>query len=169
MTPKTPSRRAALLPAFLAVFASMTGHAAVAEIGTEHRGEITAEASWYPQSAAYASQKDSFVHLEARPELVIYGDAAEPQISGGTAGEGSIDFREVHVTTRLGDTDILVGSTILFWGKVESYNPVNVVNAGDFRRGLMRSEKRGAPMLRLSWPVGPGQLDLLAIDFAENI
>ncbi|MEC8552084.1 MAG: hypothetical protein VXY93_16425, partial [Pseudomonadota bacterium] len=65
--------------------------------------------------------------------------------------------------------DILVGSTVLFWGKVESYNPVDVVNAKDFSRGLMRSEKRGAPMLRLSWPVGPGQLDFLAIDFAENI
>ena len=73
------------------------------------------------------------------------------------------------MTARLGDADILVGSTVLFWGKVESYNPVDVVNAKDFSRGLMRSEKRGAPMLRLSWPVGPGQLDFLAIDFAENI
>ena len=173
MTPKNTLCRTAVIAAVLAVCTSLTGHAARAEIGTEHRGEITVEASWYPQSAAYAGQKDSFVHLEARPELVIYGDAAEaqiqPRISGGTAGEGHIDFREAHVTTRLGDADILVGSTILFWGKVESYNPVDVVNAKDFSRGLMRSEKRGAPMLRLSWPVGPGQLDLLAIDFAENI
>ena len=173
MIAKTTLCRTAVFSAVLAVFASLAGHAARAEIGTEHRGEITVEASWYPQSAAYAGQKDSFVHLEARPELVIYGDAAEaqiqPRISGGTAGDGSIDFREAHVTARLGDADILVGSTILFWGKVESYNPVDVVNAKDFSRGLMRSEKRGAPMLRLSWPVGPGQLDLLAIDFAENI
>ena len=156
--------------AALAAFACLTGHSARAEIGTEHRGEIIVEASWYPQSAAYAGQKNSFVYLEARPELLIYGDPAEariqPRISGGTAGDGRIDFREAHVTARLGDADILIGSTILFWGKVESYNPVDVVNAKDFSRGLMRSEKRGAPMLRL---VGPGQLDLLAIDFAENI
>ena len=52
---------------------------------------------------------------------------------------------------------------------MESYNPVDVVNAKDFSRGVMRSEKRGAPMLRLSWPAGTGQLSLLAIDFTENI
>ena len=172
MTPNKASRRAALLPGLLAVFASLTGYAAWAEIRIEHRGEITAEASWYPQGAAHAGQKDSFVHTEARPELVIYGDVAEaliePRISGGTAGEGTIDFREANITTRLGDADILIGSTILFWGKVESYNPVDIVNSRDFSRGLMRSEKRGAPMARVSWPIGPGQLDLMAIDFVEN-
>ena len=173
MIPNNASRRAALLPGLLAIFASLTGYGAWAEIRTEHRGEITAEASWYPQDAAHAGQKDSFVHTEARPELVIYGDVVEaliqPRISGGTAGEGTIDFREANVTTRLGDADILIGSTILFWGKVESYNPVDVVNAKDFNRGVMRSEKRGAPMLRLSWPAGTGQLSLLAIDFTKNI
>ena len=173
MIPNNASRRAALLPGLLAIFASLTGYAAWAEIRTEHRGEITAEASWYPQGAAHAGQKNSFVHTEVRPELVIYGDVAEaliqPRISGGTAGEGTIDFREANVTTRLGDADILIGSTILFWGKVESYNPVDVVNAKDFNRGVMRSEKRGAPMLRLSWPAGTGQLSLLAIDFTKNI
>ena len=173
MIPNNASRRAALLPGLLAIFASLTGYGAWAEIRTEHRGEITAEASWYPQGAAHAGQKNSFVHTEVRPELVIYGDVAEaliqPRISGGTAGEGTIDFREANVTARLGDVDILIGSTILFWGKVESYNPVDVVNAKDFNRGVMRSEKRGAPMLRLSWPAGTGQLSLLAIDFTKNI
>ena len=173
MIPNKALRRAVLLLGLLAIFASLTGHTAVAEIRTEHRGEITAEASWYPQGAAHAGQKDSFVHTEARPELVIYGDAAEvliqPRISGGTPAEGTIDFREANVTTRLGNADILIGSTILFWGKVESYNPVDVVNSKDFSRGVMRSEKLGAPMLRLSLPAGPGELSLLAIDFTENI
>jgi len=166
-------RRTAVLPAVLAVLCSLNMAPASAEIGTEHRGEITAEASWYPQDAAYAGQKDSFLHIEARPELVVYGDAAEaliqPRISGGTAGSGNIDLREAHVTARLGEADILVGSTILFWGKVESYNPVDVINAVDLSRGLMRSEKSGAPMVRLSWPLGPGQIDILAIDFVKNI
>ena len=173
MIPTNASRRAALLPGLVAIFYSLTGCAAWAEIRTEHRGEITAEVSWYPQGAAHAGQKDSFVHTEARPELVIYSNFAEaliqPRISGGTAGEGTIDFREANVAARFGDADILIGSTILFWGKVESYNPVDLVNAKDFSRGVMRSEKRGAPMLRLSWPAGPGQLNLLATDCTENI
>ena len=169
MIPMKSFRRLALLPAVLACCLPLP---AVAEIGVEHSGEVTLEASWYPETATHAGQKDSFAHLEAKPELVIYGDEAEmllqPRISGGTSGGGLVDFREANVTARLGDADILVGSTILFWGKVESYNPVDIVNSRDFSRGLMRSEKRGAPMARVSWPIGPGQIDLMAIDFVEN-
>ena len=169
MIPTKTLRRLAVLPAALACFVSLP---TLAETGVDHRAEVTAEASWYPRDAAHAGQKDSFLHLETRPELVIYGDAAEmlvqPRISGGTSGDGMVDVREANVTTRIGEADLLIGSTILFWGKVESYNPVDIVNSLDFGRGLMRSEKRGAPMVRLSWPVGPGQLDLLAIDFVEN-
>ena len=168
MTPMKSFRRLALLPAMLACYLPLP---AAAEIGVEHSGEVTLEASWYPKTAAHAGQKDSFAHLEAKPELVIYGDEAEillqPRISGITSG-GLVDFREANVTARLGDADILIGSTIVFWGKAEGYNPVDVVNSRDFSRGLMRSEKRGAPMAWLSWPLGPGQLDLMAIDFVEN-
>lgn len=143
------------------------------QLEVEQRGDITIEASWYPRAAKHTGQEDSFLHLEAQPEILVYGDTAEaqlqPRISGGTSGAGQIDFREAHVSGRLGEMDYLVGSTILFWGKVESYNPVDIVNALDYSRGLLRSEKRGAPMVRLSWPVGPGQIDLLAIDFVENI
>jgi len=139
----------------------------------EHRGEVSAEVSWYPRNPSYSGQKDSFLHLEARPEIFVYGDSIEaqiqPRISGGTAGGGLVDLREANVTGRVGQMDYLIGSTVLFWGQVEGYNPVDIVNAKDFSRGLLRSEKRGAPMARLSWPVGPGQLDLLAIDFVENV
>ena len=139
----------------------------------EQRGEVSAEISWYPRKPAYSGQKDSFLHLEARPELFVYGDSIEaqiqPRISGGTSGGGLVDLREANVTGRVGEMDYLVGNTVLFWGQVESYNPVDIVNARDFSRGLLRSEKRGAPMAKLSWPVGPGQLDLLAVDFVENV
>ena len=69
MIPKTALCRTAVFSAALTILASLTGHAARADIGTEHRGEITVEASWYPQNAADAGQKDSFAHLEAKPEL----------------------------------------------------------------------------------------------------
>ena len=161
---------AALLATLLA---TMIASPASAQVDVEGRGEVTVEASWYPRTAQYAGQKDSFLHLEARPEILVYGDTVsaqlQPRISGGTGGGGLVDFREAHLTGRIGEMDYLVGSTILFWGKVESYNPVDIVNAQDYSRGLLRNEKRGAPMVRLSWPAGPGQIDILAIDFAENI
>ena len=165
----------ASLAAFLAGVAWLPASAKTGfgEFELEQRGEVTVEASWYPRTAQHAGQADSFLHLEARPEILLFGDNAaaqfQPRISGGTAGGGQIDLREAHVSGRLGEMDYLVGSTILFWGKVESYNPVDIVNALDYSRGLLRSEKRGAPMVRLSWPVGLGQIDLLAIDFVENV
>ena len=165
----------ALVWAFPVGVAGLPAHAETAfdQLEVEQRGEVTLEASWYPRTAQYGGQKDSFLHLEARPEILVYGDNVEaqvqPRISGGTGGDGQVDFREAHVSGRFGEMDYLVGSTILFWGKVESYNPVDIVNALDYSRGLLRSEKRGAPMVRLSWPAGPGQIDLFAIDFVENI
>ena len=176
---RTGNRAARIITTSLATFlAGVAWLPASAETGfgefeLEQRGEVTVEASWYPRTAQHAGQTDSFLHLEARPEILLFGDNAaaqfQPRISGGTAGGGQIDLREAHVSGRLGEMDYLVGSTILFWGKVESYNPVDIVNALDYSRGLLRSEKRGAPMVRLSWPVGPGQIDLLAIDFVENV
>ena len=146
---------------------------AVAEIYTEQQGEITFETSWYPRDAAVAGQDEGFTHIEARPELYVETDNAalllQPRLTGGSAGHGLADLREAHVTTRVGDLDILLGTTIIFWGKTESYNPVDIINSQDFSRGLLRNEKRGAPMLRVSWPVGPGQLDLYAIGFVPNI
>ena len=155
------------------VLATGLPHPSAAEPQIEQRGEISAEVSWYPRKAAYGGQRDGFLHIEARPEILVYGDDIEaqiqPRLSGGTGGGGLVDLREANVTGRAGEMDYLIGSTVLFWGKVESYNPVDIVNARDFGRGLLRSEKRGAPMVRLSWPVGPGQLDLLAIDFVETV
>ena len=146
---------------------------AAADIYSEQQGEITLEASWYPRDAAYTGQESGFTHFEARPELYLETDSTsfllQPRLSGGSAGHGFADLREAHVTTRLDAVDVLIGNTILFWGKTESYNPVDIVNSRDFSRGLMRGEKRGAPMLRISWPIGPGQLDLHAIDFTPNI
>lgn len=169
---KIISLTAALMPVVFVCLAAVKAPVASENI-IEQRGEVTFETSWYPRSAAYDGQKKSFLHVEAQPELLVFGNNAEwvlkPRVSAGTAGAGLVDFREAHVTSRIGEIDVLVGNTILFWGQAESYNPVDVVNSLDFSRGLMRSEKRGAPMVRISLPAGSGQLDLLAIDFVENI
>jgi hypothetical protein len=163
---------AKLIPAVVVFFVAVKASVA-SESAIEQHGEVTFEASWYPRSASFDGQKNSFIHVEVQPELLVFDDATEwvlkPRFSAGTTGASSVDFREAHVTSRIGGIDVLVGNTILFWGKVESYNPADVVNSLDFSRGLMRSEKRGAPMVQASLPIGSGQLDLLAIDFVKNI
>ena len=163
---------AKLIPAVFVCFAAVKASVAT-EHAIEQRGEVTFEASWYPRSAAFDGQKNSFLHVEVQPELLVFDNTTEwilkPRFSAGTTGTSLVDFREAHVTSRIGGIDVLVGNTILFWGKVESYNPVDVVNSLDFSRGLMRNEKRGAPMVQASLPIGSGQLDLLAIGFVKNI
>ena len=159
----------------MAVFVCFTAVkvSAANESTIEQRGDVTFEVSWYPRSAAFDGQKSSFLHVEVQPELLVFDNTTEwilkPRVSAGTTGASLVDFREAHVTSRIGEIDVLVGNTILFWGKVESYNPVDVINSLDFSRGLMRSEKLGAPMVQASLPIGSGQLDLLAIDFVKNI
>ena len=149
------------------------GMQASAEMIIEQRAEIIGEASWYPRKAAHGGQAGSFMHAEAKPELYVAGDEIEilvqPRLSTANRGSGQADLREAHISGRAGDADYLVGSTILFWGQTEIYNPVDVINSRDFSRGLQRSEKLGAPMARLSFPAGPGQIDLMAIDFVANI
>ena len=144
-----------------------------AETIIEQRAEITGEASWYPRKAAHGGQASSFMHVEAKPELYIAGDEIEllvqPRLTTANRGSGQADLREAHVSGRAGNADYLVGSTILFWGQTEIYNPVDIVNSRDFSRGLQRSEKLGAPMARLSVPAGAGQIDLMAVDFVANI
>ena len=165
-------RAAALMPAVFVCLAALNAPVA-AEVIVEQRGEVTFETSGYPRSAAFDGQENSFFHVQVQPELSVFDDSTEwilqPRISGGTAGVGVADFREAHVASRIGEIDVLVGNTILFWGKVESYNPADVVNSLNYSRGLMRSEKLGAPIVRVSLPIGSGQLDLLAIDFVKNI
>jgi hypothetical protein len=94
---------------------------AVAEIYTEQQGEITFETSWYPRDAAVAGQDEGFTHIEARPELYVETDNAalllQPRLTGGSAGHGLADLREAHVTTRVGDLDILLGTTDHFLGQ----------------------------------------------------
>ena len=144
-----------------------------AEMIIEQRAEIIGEASWYPRKAAHGGQAGSFMHAEAKPELYVAGDEIEilvqPRLTTANRGSGQADLREAHVSGRAGDADYLVGSTIMFWGQTEIYNPVDIINSRDFSRGLQRSEKLGAPMVRLSLPAGPGQVDLMAVDFVANI
>ena len=60
MTVLNCTRLSDLFAALLAAIASMASTTAVAEIGTELRGEITAEASWYPSGAAHTL---SLIHI----------------------------------------------------------------------------------------------------------
>ena len=64
-------RTAALTPAVFVCIAALQSPIA-AESAVEQRGEATFEASWYPRSAAFDGQKNSFLHVEVQPELLVF-------------------------------------------------------------------------------------------------
>ena len=73
---KIISLTAALMPVVFVCLAAVEAPVASENI-IEQRGEVTFETSWYPRSAAYDGQKKSFLHVEAQPELLVFGNNAE--------------------------------------------------------------------------------------------
>lgn len=140
----------------------------------EQYGKAELDISHFWQKSAYARQQDSFAHAQIKPGLLVEQDdyelIIEPRISTGVYGAGRIDFAEAHISRRFDKFDIRFGNSVEFWGKVESFNPVDILNSYDYSRGLMRGVKLGTTMVKLSAPVGDGQIDAYLLPrFSENI
>ena len=137
---------------------------ATAEIYSEQYGKLDIHLDHYWQTPTTAGQQSDFVAVDAKPGLLVEQDRyqllLEPRLSGGTSGSGRADLIEGHISYRGDDFDLLIGNSVEFWGKVESFNPVDILNSYDYTRGLTRGQKRGAPMIKLSTQLGPGQLDV---------
>ena len=146
---------------------------ATAEIYSEQYGKLDIHFDHYWQTPTTSGQQSDFVVVDAKAGLLVEQDRyqllLEPRLSGGTSGSGRADLIEGHISYRGDDFDLLIGNSVEFWGKVESFNPVDILNSYDYTRGLTRGQKRGAPMIKLSTQLGPGQLDSFILpQFAEN-
>lgn len=147
---------------------------AYAERYVEHYGQAKIDMRHFGQDAAYAQQDDSFVSVDFAPGLLVEDDnyvfLLEPRMTSGHNGSGRVELQEAHISTRAGMLDVKIGNSVEFWGKVESFNPVDILNSYDYSEGLTRGKKRGASMIKLSAPVGDGQFDAYLLPhFAENI
>ena len=147
---------------------------AYAERYVEQYGKAKIDIRYFGQEAAYAQQEDSFGSVDLEPGLLIedgaYTILFEPRISAGQNGSGRVDLQEAHISTRTSRLDIKVGNSVEFWGKVESFNPVDVLNSYDYTQGLTRGKKLGTNMVKISAPIGDGQFDAYLLPrFTENI
>lgn len=143
------------------------------DIYTEHYGKIETVFSAYPNAPATAGQHRNFAAAEVKPGMVVEsGDLQflfEPRLRFGDSGAGVADLRETTLSTRTETMDLMVGSSILFWGQTESYNPVDIINSYDYTHGLSKGEKLGAPMVSVAMPLGVGELEVIALPrFVEN-
>ena len=143
------------------------------DLYVEHYGSATLTVDIFPQSAGYQHQDDIMAKGEISPQLIIAGDDAEiviePRLVLPRRDRAYVDVKDAFLATRVGETDVLLGATTVFWGKNEAVNLVDVINTKDYTMGLQSSEKQGMPMLRLSQQIGPGDADFYILPlFVEN-
>ncbi|MEL6361962.1 MAG: hypothetical protein AAFR21_12840 [Pseudomonadota bacterium] len=75
------------------------------------------------------------------------------------------DIREASVSRRMGDWNVLVGVSQVFWGVAESRNVVDVINQFDTIEDFDQGEKLGQPMVRLSKRTDIGTFEAYYLPF----
>ena len=143
------------------------------DVEVEQYGTVTLNYDAFPKDSLYTDQDDVMGNIDARPQMVILGDdyeiVLEPRVVIPHRGAAYVDLKEGFFNTSVGNVDVLVGTTTVFWGKTEAVNLVDIINTQDYSRGLQSGEKQGMPMLRLMTSIGPGDAEVYVLPhFVEN-
>ena len=81
----------------------------------------------------------------------------------------NLDFNEAYLDYSLENSNILIGNNIVFWGKNEFFNPVDIVNSKDFSLGLASGEKKGQTMFNIKRYLSSSELDFYILPSIANI
>ena len=125
------------------------------DVEVEQYGTVTLNYDAFPKDSLYTDQDDVMSNIDARPQMVILGDdyeiVLEPRVVIPHRGTAYVDLKEGFFNTSVGNVDVLVGTTTVFWGKTEAVNLVDIINTQDYSRGLQSGEKQGMPMVNMAW------------------
>lgn len=133
-------------------------------------GEAGVETILFPESPLFPGQEDQALSFSFEPTGIIewngvesLGDAdisatVRPFLRIDTQDDERthLDFREAKVDIRFGDTDVTLGNDIVFWGKTETDQIVDIVNQVDGVEGTDGEDKLGQPMVALRRIVDTG-------------
>ena len=81
----------------------------------------------------------------------------------------NLDFNEAYLDYSLENSNILIGNNIVFWGKNEFFNPVDIVNSKDFSLGLASGEKIGQTMFNIKRYLSSSELNFYILPSIANI
>jgi len=164
--PNTCAARVRKSAAALAVILLATPATADELLGADFadlRGEASVEAILFPEDPLFAGQDHNGLSFSIEPTGTLEWNAVEalggadvtatvrPFLRIDTADDERthLDFREAKLDLRFGDTDVTIGSDIVFWGKTEVDQLVDIVNQVDGVEGTDGEDKLGQPMLAL--------------------
>ncbi len=127
----------------------------------ELRGEASVEAILFPEDPLFAGQEHNSLSFAIEPTGILEWNSVDnlggadvtatvrPFLRVDTQDEERthFDLREAKVDLRFGDTDVTLGSDIVFWGKTEVDQLVDIVNQVDGVEGTDGEDKLGQPMV----------------------
>jgi len=128
---------------------------------SELTGEVSTEVTLFPEDAQFSGQRRNSVSFSIKPEATLEWDSIE--LLGGAGATFSLipflrvdtidderthfDLREAKFDFRFGETDVTIGNDIVFWGKTEVDQIVDIVNTVDGVEGTDGEDKLGQPMV----------------------
>ena len=145
----------------------------LAEVYTEQYGEAEFSSSIFFEDISGDNRKNTlnsssleynffFENNNLSGKLKVNAALSDPEAAQ------DIDFNEAYLDYAYNDLNVLVGNNIVFWGKNEFYNPVDIVNSKDFSRGLAQGEKIGQPMVNVKRYYDTSELNLFILPATSN-
>ena len=142
----------------------------------DYSGTLSLQSRWYPESPAFAGQRDHASGAVAEPTLYMESASGASFTFTSFARYDSADSRRTHADLReayllvYGDWDanfweLRLGVGRVFWGVAELHNLVDVVNQFDLIEHPREEAKLGQPMAHLTVGGGWGVAELLALPY----
>lgn len=127
----------------------------------EITGEFSTELTLFPVEPQFPGQSEQSLSFAFQPDAKLAWDGIEAL--GGADIAASIvpflrvdtidqqrthfDLREAKLDLRFGQTDVTIGNDIVYWGKAEADQIVDIVNQVDGVEGTDGEDKLGQPMI----------------------
>ena len=138
---------------FLFIFLFIQAHILSA---ATHSGEISLIQEYFPHKGSGNEQKHYYTFLGINPKSKLsdlpgngsfqFAGYLNLDILNSKIRNG--DIKELSYTTFDKDFEVKFGISEVFWGKTESFNPIDVINQRDISEDVTFKKKLGQPLVR---------------------
>lgn len=135
--------------------------------------KIGVDSFYFTEEADIASQNDSSVSYAIEPSYVYSKDFGKKVFNSklfyrGDANDEArshFDIRELSWAEQIGSFEYKIGISKEFWGVVESYRLVDIINQVDFAEDIFFKERLGQPMVKFSYLSDYGALSFWVLPY----
>ena len=141
-----------------------------AETYYENYGKIVLKGSRFSGEPVNTSSGKDFGVLEINPKLNIEHNNIDLNLELiikkiSSKRDVFYDIKEANVNFEKSTWGFLLGSTEEFWGKTETFNPVDIINSNNYDEGLSKPNKLGEAMIKANREIGIGDLSIYYLPY----